>query len=140
MSEILDSLVFDRTQADVDTGTKKGRYNTADMNRVGEAVAYIRDMFLDYGYMISVNPRVDWTELDIPRRSDMAAYLRNVVLVGDLIVFSRNPPVLPNTLEGMSFRTANNIEKLLHDLGVAAEKIPAAWFQCGQVESGVAYQ
>ena len=133
------ALVFDRTQADVDARNSKGTYNTADLNRVGEAVAYIRDLFLEYGYTVTVSPHAEWAETDIPTQADMAAYLQNVVVLQDLIVFSKNPPKLPNTLHGLSFQTANKIEKLLHDLGVAAEKIPASWYQSGQIESGVAY-
>ena len=139
MSFDLGTLVFDRSQEDVDARNGKGTYNTADLNRVGEAVAYIRDMFLEYGYKVTVSPRTDWADTDIPTRADMTAYLRNVVLLEDLIIFSENPPKLPVTLEGLTFRTANKIEKLLHDLGVAAEKIPASWFRSGQIESGVAY-
>lgn len=135
----LSTLVFDRTQADVDARNPKGTYNAADMNRVGEAVAYIRDMFLEYGYAVTVSPRSDWTDFDIPRRSDMAAYLRNVVLLTDIVRFSEKPPVLPQTLDGLTWQTANKIENTLHQLGIVAEKIPALWIQSGQTESGVAY-
>lgn len=137
---ILDTLVYDRTQADADAKNHKGSYNHADLNRVGEVVAYIRDMFLAYGYRITASPRLGWTEADIPRRSDMDLYLRNIRSLGGLIVFDKNPPVLPMQMDGLTWQTANNIERFLSLLGVAAEQIPASWVELGQAESGATYE
>lgn len=137
---VIDTLVYDRTQTDADEKNDRGTYGSADLNRVGEAVAYIRDLFLSYGYSITVSPRTDWTPADIPRRSEMSVYLRNIRALGELIVFDRNPPELPMQMDGLTWQRANDIEKFLALLGVAAEKIPASWYQSGQVESGVAYE
>lgn len=137
---VIDTLVHDRTQADANEKNSRGTYGSADLNRVGEAVAYIRDMFLEYGYSITANPRTDWAVADIPRRSEMALYLQNIRALGDLIVFDKNPPELPMQMDGLTWQKANDIEKFLALLGVAAERIPESWYQLGQVESGVAYE
>lgn len=69
---VIDELITDRTQADVDTLTEllgkpfaqwtaeeaawfreassKGAYNYTDLNRVTEAMDYLNDLFLKYGY------------------------------------------------------------------------------------------
>lgn len=69
---VIDKLITDRTQADVDTLTEllgkpfaqwtaeeaawfrkassKGAYNYTDLNRVTEAMDYLNDLFLKYGY------------------------------------------------------------------------------------------
>ena len=40
---IMDTLITDRTQADVDAGNAKGSYNAEDLNRVGSAMNYVAD-------------------------------------------------------------------------------------------------
>ena len=47
MSEIIDSLVYDRTQADVTARNAKGTYNYTDLNRVNSAVEYLADEAVD---------------------------------------------------------------------------------------------
>ncbi len=73
MSDIIKTLVTDRTEADVlrwrslrdkgysnmtaeeraewDAANMKGAYNASDLNRVGTALNYIRDRFAECGYM-----------------------------------------------------------------------------------------
>lgn len=135
----LDTLIFTRVQADVDAGNALGSYSADDLNRVGEACNYIRDMFASYGYAVPDALRVDWAETDIPRRSDMSAYLRTIRELCALVVFMPKVPDLPFDMGKFTFLSANNIEEALYNLGKIAENIPATWFECGQIESGVAY-
>lgn len=136
---ILDDLIYIRTQADVDDGTAIGHYNYTDLNRVGEAVNYIRDMFLEYGYAVPDALRTDWAENDLPQYTDMQNYIRSIRSLCSLVVFMQNPPALPFSMAKLGFASANNIEEALFHLGQIAENIPATWFECGQIESGVAY-
>ena len=136
---ILDDLIYSRTQADVDTGTAIGHYNYTDLNRVGEACNYIRGMFASYGYSVPDALRVDWTESDLLQYSDMIQYVRVIRALSDIVVYMQQVPALPFSMAKFGFESANNIEKALYHLGQIAEKIPATWYQCGQIESGVAY-
>lgn len=136
---ILDELIYSRTQADVDDGAALGYYNHTDLNRVGEACNYIRGLFSSYGYTVPDILRTDWAENDLPQYSDMMQYIRVIRALSDIVVYMPRVPDLPFSFEKFGFISANNIEEALHHLGRIAENIPATWFECGQIESGVAY-
>lgn len=136
---VLDSLIVDRTQADVDAGTDRGTYGAADLNRVGEAVNYIRELLAEYGYTVPDALRTDWTDADIPRQSDMDVYILTLLSVRGLLHPVSAVPALPLTMDRFTFAGANQIEIMLEWLGRAAENIPEGWFFSGQIEGGVAY-
>lgn len=75
MATILDTLITDRTRADVDDllaklaaglnpADHKGAYNASDLNRVGEAVNYLRLRLYEIG--ISAGPDCFVTERSLP--------------------------------------------------------------------------
>ena len=87
---VLDTLITDRTQADVtrwqtlhDKGWSgmtteektewlagmKGSYNAADLNRVTAAMEYLRDRLEGYGYA------VDYQPIEIPRENGSGSRL-----------------------------------------------------------------
>lgn len=139
MNAVLEALVFDRTQSDVTNRTERGSYGAADLNRVGAAANYIRGMLSAYGYTVGAAFREDWTDNDIPRQSDMAAYISGLVRLRDSLRFSDAVPPLPASMERFTFDAANQIENMLSDLGRAVEDIPVTWFEAGMIEGGVAY-
>ncbi len=163
MSTVIDTLVFDRTQADVDrvftlknkilTGGltalsdeekteymagMKGAYNYQDMNRVGQAVAYIADRMTsipdelatyraekgvadDPVYHVPYDPssvvvsaKTNWAMGDIPTQSLATAYLNDLVTLRKQLTLPANVPEVPPTLDGLTFSTANDIEYLLY--------------------------
>lgn len=134
-----DELITNRTQADVDAGTARGSYGAADLNRVGEAANAIREMLAEYGYIVGSAFRTDWTAEDIPRQSDMAAYIDGLLRLRDSLRFAESVPALPASAERLTYTAANQIEAMLSALGTAVEGIPATWFDSGQIEAGVAY-
>jgi hypothetical protein len=98
---IIDALITDRTASDVAevislaqkisagnaTETEitefltvmKGSYNYTDMNRVGQAVAYLRDRLRDdAGTSVEVAPKTDWANGDIPTPEQAAQYIGDV--------------------------------------------------------------
>lgn len=132
-------LITDRVQADVDTGSSRGTYGAADLNRVGRAANAIREMLAEYGYAVPEALRTDWTERDIPRQSDMERYIRVLTALRDYLRFSDTVPPLPGTMDRFTFILANQIESMLSQLGPAVESIPLTWFDSGQIEAGVSY-
>lgn len=129
---ILDELITDRTAADVTEGNAKGTYNTADLNRVGEAVDYVASVLndlpgeiaeylterlvgMDEIYRLSydqidVATKTDWTDADIPTTAQMATYLDNVVKIKESFAL---PPVLPEAMNELTYQAANSIEQIL---------------------------
>lgn len=160
---VIDNLVYDRTQADVDrvftlknkilTGGltaltaeekteymvgMKGAYNYGDMNRVGQAVAYIADRMTalpgelnayraekgvgdDPNYEVPydpstvvVSPKTDWAMGDTPTQSLVAAFLNNLTVLRKQLDLPSTAPAVPSSLDNLTYTTANEIEYLLY--------------------------
>lgn len=159
---VIDELVYDRTQADVDRvyqlkgkilanglssltdeekaeymGGMKGAYNYTDLNRVGQAVAYIATRMTtieselsayriqkgiadDPNYRmpytssdIIVTAKTNWTVRDIPTRTQINAYIQDLGTLRNALNFTVDTPPIPTTLDSLTYVVANNIEKLL---------------------------
>lgn len=159
---VIDTLVYDRTQADVDrvftlknkilTGGldaltveekaeymagMKGAYNYTDMNRVGQAVAYIANRMTsipnelaayraekgvadDPIYHVPYNPssvvvsaKTNWAMGDTPTQSLATAYLNDLVILRQQLSLPADAPAVPPTLDGLTFSVANDMEYLL---------------------------
>lgn len=139
MSTVIDTLICDRTQADVDRvftlknqiltqgfssltadeqaeylAGMKGAYNYTDMNRVGQAVSYIAERMSLIGIEnVNVSPKTDWVMGDTPTQSQVATYLANLTELRSKITVPEDTPAVPTTLDNMTYGTANDIEELL---------------------------
>ncbi len=160
---IINELVFDRTQADVDRvftlknkiltkglsslsaeekaeymAGMKGAYNYEDMNRVGQAVAYIANRMTslptelaayraekgvddDPIYEVLYDPasvvvsaKTDWAMGDTPTQSLAKAYLKNLTVLRKQLTLPADTPLVPTGLDNLTFSTANDIEYLLY--------------------------
>ena len=142
----IQNLIYDRTASDVDrantiaakwrggvfTGTAaelaewlsglRGAYNASDMNRVGAAVQYVADRIASYGYAISVSPKTDWTDADIPTPAEMLAYIAEVAKVRAVLDIA-NAPQLPSDGEGFTYEEANAIEKVLQLIDETIDRV-----------------
>lgn len=129
-------LVTDRTQADVTNGTDKGYYNVSDLNRVGSAMAYIRDRFNDNGYDVDISPDTTWTESDIPTPEDMTLYLGCVGVLRGVLPLPDGTPETPDSMENLTYVTANDIEKILEAIDEAINRSIAFLWYSGDLYSG----
>lgn len=136
---IIDTLITDRTQADVDrvkelkqkwldgtitddektewlSATMKGAYNYTDMNRVGEAVDYLANRLEGAGHVMSVTPKTDWDNEDIPRKSELQKYRDEVAQVRSKISAWSTTPSVQASMSGLNYGGANDIEQVLTDI------------------------
>ena len=72
---IIDTLITDRTQADVDARNGKGTYNESDLNRVAAAMNYVAGRLESAGYDPHISPKTDWKDDDWVDPSAQAVYL-----------------------------------------------------------------
>lgn len=126
-------------------GAPKGAYNYTDLNRVEEAVDYVADELVqadtdikayavsmgvawDSSFDLPYDPndynltvKTDWAETDIPSATQMARYIGNIRLIRDAIP-DASAVWIPDTMDGLNWELANNIEQLLIDMdtGLAA--------------------
>lgn len=134
---VIDTLITDRTKEDADhwqalhdkgwTGMTddekaewssplKGAYNYSDYNRVGEAIWYLAGKFQAAGYAVTVTSRTDWAVGEIPRRADMDTYLADLSALRGALAVLETTPETPESMELLTWATANDIEKILVDI------------------------
>lgn len=138
---IIDTLIYDRTQADVDrvwelknkilTGGglsaltpeeytefmagMKGAYNASDMNRVGEAINYLVERMKQLAiYDDTIVPKTDWEIGEWPLQSQISNYLSCLNKVRAKLNLPADAPTVPTSLDNLVFETANEIEYLLY--------------------------
>lgn len=130
------NLITDRTQLDVANRTKKGYYNSDDLNRVDAAVAYIRDRLNGAGYLIKVSPYASWLTSDIPTKPEMEKYLRNVSTLRNAMALPKGTPEMPDSMERLNYEKANNIEKILETVDwMLTNSLESVWYS-GELYSG----
>lgn len=116
----------------------KGAYNYGDMNRVGQAVVYIANRMTslpgqlaayraekgvadDPIYHVPYDPslvvvaaKTNWAMGDTPTQSLVKAYLNNLTVLRKQLTLPPDAPLVPSSLDNLTFSTANNIEYLLY--------------------------
>jgi hypothetical protein len=159
MSFDFSSLITDRTQADVsrveqiatnmkagtaseaelaewNTASLKGSYNATDLNRVGAAMQAVANRFNSFGYVVSVSPKSNWTETDVPNTAEIALYLSDLTTLRGVLAVMRSTPEVPADMEGLTYEEANNIEKILEDINLLLTRCAQAWYYSEDVSSG----
>lgn len=135
---VIDTLITDRTQEDVDERTTKGHYNASDLNRVAQAMNYIANIFNQRGYHVSIFAKTDWTITDIPTQSQMQQYIADVGTLRSAISVFPSTPAAPSDMEGLSWKEANDIENILHDLDDLLTNMALSWYYSGDLFAGEA--
>lgn len=131
---VIDTLITDRTQADVDRATAlaakgwkamppdervewlagmRGAYNATDLNRVGEALIYLMDRLNGFGYVVTVTPRTEWTIGEIPAPADLKHYLDDVATIRAVMELPPTTPDVPPDTDRLTLEEANDIERIL---------------------------
>lgn len=134
MSTIIDTLVTDRTQADVERvkalaakgfagmtadeqaewlAGMKGAYNASDLNRVGTALNYLAARLSSIcGRSIAWTAKTDWAVTDIITASQAAEYRRQIQDIRDALAYPAGTPDAPQ-MKRLTYAGANDIERIL---------------------------
>ena len=141
---VIDTLVTDRTEADVSryselrdkgwaemtTAEKaewvagmKGAYNASDLNRVASAMSYLSQRFASAGYSVPVSSPTDWANGDIPTKGDMDTYLDDLRRIRAALAVMDTTPAAPGSMDYLTWAKANDIEKILADVDDLLTKI-----------------
>lgn len=134
MSTIIDTLVTDRTQADVERvkalaakgfaamtaaeraewlAGMKGAYNAADMNRVGTALNYLAARLAPVcGMSIAWSAKTDWAVTDIITASQAETYRQQIQDIRDALAYPAGTPDAPQ-MKRLTYTGANDIERIL---------------------------
>lgn len=116
-----------------------GAYNASDLNRVGNAVQFVTDRLFEIGYSVATVGKDDWDRTDIPNKSNMAYYLRDIQFIRNALVVPDDMPQCPTTLDNLDYQKANDIEQILLDVDNIITLIMRSWMYAGEVYSGGMY-
>lgn len=111
----------------------KGAYNYTDLNRVGHNIDHLSGLLNGYGYAVTVNPKTNWEQKDIPRQTDMTLYLADLNALKSAFYGTTE---LPGAMDNLNYEDANNIEKLLLEIEEYINRMIAGFRKCGTFKSG----
>lgn len=111
-------------------------YNASDLNRVGAAVQYVAERFAAQGYAVEVSPKTDWLASDIPTSSELETYRQNIATLRALLAVMPTTPETPDSMAGLTYTDANDIERILLDLDTLLTNAALAWYQSGELFAG----
>lgn len=110
------------------TEASKGAYNYTDLNRVESAVEKLAE---NLGLVLTT--KTDWTLWDIPTPDEMNRYLANVAAIRDAYSGKINFPVLPSSMNELTYEMANNIEMVLFLVYSSTTFARSGEIYCGEV-------
>lgn len=129
----------DEERAEWLAGNMKGSYNKGDLNRVGEALNYLRDRLISANYITyqtNFVAKTNWTVTSIPTAADLTHYLKCVANIRDAMTQFATTPPTPADTRALNYAEANNIEQILIDVETLINNMLAARHFCGDVFAG----
>lgn len=117
----------------------KGAYNKGDLNRVGEALNYLRDRLLSANYITyqtNFTAKTNWRINSVPTADDLTHYLQCVSNIREAMAQFPTTPPTPTDIGALDYEEANNIEKILIDVETLINNMLAARHFCGDVYAG----
>lgn len=150
------NLITDRTLADVEAVKKlaeaikqgtateeqvqqylnvqqKGAYTYTDLNRVEDAVLYVAERLLEYGYLTKLPTTRAWTVADKPNVEDFDRCLDNVAALRNTIAVWGHTPDVPSSMDGFDVSKANALEQILVDVDQILNYMKDSWFYLGDL-------
>lgn len=117
MSTVIDTLIFDRTNSDLEKDTDKAYISYADLNRVENACKYLADLF-----GVSIETKT-WLMSDFRTESEMERIRSNILLLKKSFYDLPGATDVPNAITYINIKQANDIEKILYELNAFYEDI-----------------
>lgn len=148
-------MIFDRTQADVDEAKQiiekkvkkfepltvtevdileKGCITASTLNRIESKALELRGIIVDMGYYMPDFEVKEWGVAKVFTDADFARILDNIRILREAFYAYADTPDIPEAV--YTYSSANDIEKILHDLEDFSEKIKETYIICGEYICG----
>lgn len=111
----------------------KGWYDYRDLNRVGEAMIYVRDRLKMVGEVVDIEPRTNWSLSDLPTYGAITEYLNNVEKLRSVMSVPIETPVSGLLL---NYEEANDIERILESIDSLVTNIMKAYIYSDEIYAG----
>ncbi len=86
--------------------------------------------------MPETSPPRPWTLQDIPTMQNMDRYLSMLRALRQFHPRGTAAPEVPADMNGLTFRTANDIETILMEADQAVTNLENSWFVSGEIDAG----
>ena len=162
---LTDTMVYDRTQADVDAllailnkvymsgysalsadeitalsdADNKGAYNVNDVKRVIGAYLELEPQLLAQSIAVTIDPTLTTSTFNANKwmtTAQAAIYLANVEAIRNALTVYDDTPTTPNSMENLDFNMANDIERILFDVSQLLDNMISAYYFSGELYSG----
>lgn len=116
----------------------KGAYNASDLNRVGNALNYLRDKLTAAGYLggNEFTAVTSWTVPQIPTAEQFSYYLNAVETIRAAMSRKVTTPATPKDTGSLDIEGANAIERILLDIDELLNNMLAARYYLNDLYSG----
>lgn len=131
---IIDTLIFDRKQSDIANDTDKAYISYTDLNRVEEAITYLKQLLDKYGYNFTTQEK-KWLITDFRKNEDMARLKDNIDNLRNAYPYLVSP-VTPNPINYESIQEANDIEEILYKINEIIINMTQNFIHCGVANCG----
>lgn len=119
MEQPLSNLIYDRTQADIDNQTLKGRWKKEDLNRIEEWTLFLNEKLSEWGYTANyVPPTHVWTREYFPTKPEIDRIRKNVHYLRSCFYFFPGKfwKSFGTVAQTVTWQNANNLEWDLEQL------------------------
>ncbi|MDR1101691.1 MAG: hypothetical protein LBL34_04995 [Clostridiales bacterium] len=113
----------------------KGARNASDLNRVGSNMIILQNLLLQYGYVISIQPKTDWLKSDVPRMADIQSILNQIDILRETFTVLATTPDTPEIPINL-YSKMNDIERILEDMYLLINNMIAGFIYSGEIYSG----
>jgi LAS superfamily LD-carboxypeptidase LdcB len=118
----------------------KGAYNAEDFERINKIFEYLQNkMNSEYGFALNLTIKTNWTMADLAQTGAYTAmenYRQNVVKIRSAITVTADTPQTPASMNKLTAKQANDIEKILKDVDWLISNMIAAYYYSGELFSG----
>jgi len=108
---VMDSLIFDRSSTDLMNDTDRCYISCTDLNRVEQACEYLAGIL-----GVAIKTKV-WKMEDWRTGTEMERIRQNIAKLKEAYFVRESTPAIPVEITYTSIYLANNIEKILKDIG-----------------------
>lgn len=129
---VIDTLIYDRTQQDLVNETDKAYISYIDLNRIEEAVKYLSDILNGYAYYNKVACKTDWNISDLRKKEECDRIKSNYEVLRNAYTYKFAVP----DFNWSTIQEANNIEKILADIGEVIKNMEQTFIYCGVANCG----